>query len=205
MAERTPLLLDVDTGIDDALALLYACASPEAELLAVTCVAGNVEGRQVARTRSRCWSSPVAGTCRSGSAPRRRSLKALVTTPEDARPAGDRLSRSCRRRARRWSQATPRTGSWRWRARRPGEITLVTLGPLTNVALALQREPALPRSASDAWSSWAAPIDPRATPTPTAEWNVHVDPDAAKAMFAAFGAEIAGMPRSSGRWRWAST
>ena len=42
MAGRMPLILDVDTGIDDALALLYACASPEAELVAVTCVAGNV-------------------------------------------------------------------------------------------------------------------------------------------------------------------
>ena len=36
-----PPLLDVDTGIDDALALLYACASPEAELVAVTCLSGN--------------------------------------------------------------------------------------------------------------------------------------------------------------------
>ena len=43
-----PILLDVDTGIDDALALLYLCGSPEAELLAVTCVAGNVDARQVA-------------------------------------------------------------------------------------------------------------------------------------------------------------
>ena len=40
-----PLLLDVDTGIDDALALLYACASPEAELVAVTCIGGNTSRR----------------------------------------------------------------------------------------------------------------------------------------------------------------
>ena len=45
---RIPLLLDVDTGIDDSLALLYVCASPEAEIVAVTCVAGNVDARQVA-------------------------------------------------------------------------------------------------------------------------------------------------------------
>src|SRR6266542_4205131 len=48
MADRIRLILDVDTGIDDALALLYVCGSPEAELLAVTCTAGNVEARQVA-------------------------------------------------------------------------------------------------------------------------------------------------------------
>ena len=45
---RIPLLLDVDTGIDDSLALLYACGSPDAELVAVTCVGGNVDARQVA-------------------------------------------------------------------------------------------------------------------------------------------------------------
>ena len=39
---RIPLILDVDTGIDDALALLYAAASPEAELVAVTALSGNV-------------------------------------------------------------------------------------------------------------------------------------------------------------------
>ena len=48
MASEIPLLLDVDTGIDDSLALLYACASDEAEIVAVTCAAGNVEARQVA-------------------------------------------------------------------------------------------------------------------------------------------------------------
>ena len=47
MSERMPLILDVDTGIDDSLALLYAAASPEADLLAVTCVSGNVDAQQV--------------------------------------------------------------------------------------------------------------------------------------------------------------
>ena len=42
---RMPLILDVDTGIDDSLALLYAAASPEADLLAVTCVSGNTDAR----------------------------------------------------------------------------------------------------------------------------------------------------------------
>jgi len=43
----TRVLIDVDTGIDDALALLYAIAHPELEVAAVTCVSGNVELSQV--------------------------------------------------------------------------------------------------------------------------------------------------------------
>ncbi len=46
---RTPLLIDCDTGIDDALALLYACASAEAEIVGIGCVAGNVELPHVVR------------------------------------------------------------------------------------------------------------------------------------------------------------
>jgi len=45
---RTALLVDCDTGIDDALALLYLAGSPEADLRAVTCTGGNVDARQVA-------------------------------------------------------------------------------------------------------------------------------------------------------------
>src|SRR3989304_1567412 len=41
VTERHPVILDVDTGIDDSLALLYACASPEVELVAATSGAGN--------------------------------------------------------------------------------------------------------------------------------------------------------------------
>ncbi len=47
--ERTPLILDVDTGIDDSLGILYACASPDAELVAVTCLSGNVAAHDVQR------------------------------------------------------------------------------------------------------------------------------------------------------------
>lgn len=43
------LLIDADTGIDDALALLFACASSNADLVGVTCTSGNVEAHQVAR------------------------------------------------------------------------------------------------------------------------------------------------------------
>ena len=50
--DRDPLIVDVDTGIDDSLALLYLAASPdEADFVAVTCVGGNVDARQVERNK----------------------------------------------------------------------------------------------------------------------------------------------------------
>ena len=71
MTDRTALILDVDTGIDDSLALLYAAASPEAELVAVTCVSGNIDARQVGdQQRGPSSSSPVGPTSRSRSGAR---------------------------------------------------------------------------------------------------------------------------------------
>ena len=84
----SPLILDVDTGIDDSLALLYAAASPDAELVAVTCVAGNVDARQVAAEHAR---RPRAGRPRRRRGRARREVplvRPLETTPETHGPRG---------------------------------------------------------------------------------------------------------------------
>ena len=69
----------------------------------------------------------------------------------------------------------------------------MTLGPLTNLALALEREPALPSLLRGYVLMGGAYRAPGNT-TPTAEWNLHVDPDAAKAVFAAWAAACAADP-----------
>jgi purine nucleosidase len=71
--------------------------------------------------------------------------------------------------------------------RRPGELTLVTLGPMTNLAVALQRDPELPRRLRRLVFMGGAFRVPGNT-TPTTEWNIHCDPEAAKRVFDAFGA-----------------
>ena len=192
MADRTPLILDVDTGIDDALALLYACASPDADLLAVTCVAGNVDAQQVARN-----SRAVLELAGRADVPvllgaERPLVKALETTPETHGPFGigyaDLPAPS--------RELAPEHAADRMVAlarSRPGEITLVTLGPLTNLALALEREPALPSLLRGYVLMGGAYRAPGNT-TPTTEWNMHVDPDAAKAVFAAWAAAGAANP-----------
>ena len=118
MAERTPLILDVDTGIDDALALLYACASPDAELLAVTCVAGNVEADQVAANTLAVLELAGRADVPVLLGAERPLVKPLTTTPETHGPRGSG-TRSFRPPAERSSRATPRTGSSSWPVRGP--------------------------------------------------------------------------------------
>ncbi len=189
MPERLPLILDVDTGIDDSLALLYAAASPEADLLAVTCVSGNVDAQQVGiNTRAIL---ELAGrddveVAMGREVPLERPLETTpethgphglgyATLPPPVRPLSDRHAVDLIVDEAR---------------RRPGAITLVTLGPLTNLAVALEREPRLPtllRGVAIMGGAFGAP----GNTTPTTEWNVHCDPEAAQRVFRAWSAAIA--------------
>jgi purine nucleosidase len=181
----TPLILDVDTGIDDALALLYACASPEAEVVAVTCVAGNVGASQVAANTLAILELAGRGEVPVHLGEEAPLVKALVTTPETHGPNGIGYAEL---------PAAPRELDHGHAAdrivdlarARPGEITLVTLGPLTNLARALLHEPALPELLRG-WVMMGGAYRAPGNTTPTTEWNLHVDPDAAKSVFAAWG------------------
>lgn len=189
MAEPMPLILDVDTGIDDALALLYACASPEVELLAVTCVGGNVDARQVAANTRAVLELTGRADVPVFLGRERPLVKELETSTETHGPRG--LGYAELPEAGRPLEAGDAVDRLVELARsRPGEIALVTLGPLTNLALALEREPSLPsflRSFVLMGGAYRAP----GNTTPTSEWNIHVDPHAAKVVFAGWSATSA--------------
>jgi purine nucleosidase len=70
--------------------------------------------------------------------------------------------------------------------RRPGELTLVTLGPMSNLAVAVLREPALP-TLLRRWVIMGGSYRSPGNTAPTSEWNVAVDPEAARVCVAAFG------------------
>ena len=182
--DRVPLILDVDTGIDDALALLYACASPEVELLAVTCVGGNVEARQVAMNTLAILELAGRTDVPVVLGRERPLVRRLVTAADTHGPRGIGYAElPSAGRALEQGEAADRIIEL---ARsRPGEISLVTVGPLTNLAVALEREPALPRLLREHVLMGGAYRTP-GNMTPTAEFNVYVDPDAAKRVFAAW-------------------
>ncbi len=192
MPERVPLILDVDTGIDDSLALLYAAASPDAELVAVTCVAGNIDAPQVGiNTRAIL---ELAGRDDVEVAMGRQVplIRPLETTPETHGPQGlghAELPPPSRPLSDRHAVDLLLEEAHR----RPGEVTLVTLGPMTNLALAVLREPDLPRLLRG-WVYMGGAFGVSGNTTPTTEWNVHCDPDAAHVAHRAWSAAIEADP-----------
>jgi len=179
-----PLILDVDTGVDDALALLYTVASPEVELVAVTCVAGNVPLEMVTRNTLAVLEAggrgdvEVAAGAASPLVEEPRPAyevhgpeglgKAVVPEPSgavSARGAVELLVEEARRR--------------------PGEILFVSTGPLTNVALALREEPRLPELFRG-YALMAGAFAGTGNTLPRSEANVWFDPEAAAEVFAAF-------------------
>ncbi|HEY7590673.1 MAG TPA: nucleoside hydrolase [Candidatus Limnocylindrales bacterium] len=195
MADRIPIILDVDTGIDDAMALLYAAASPEAEIVAATAVAGNTDARQAAINTQAVLE--LAGRSDVEVAIGRETplVRTLETTPETHGPRGlgyADLPPPSRPLSERHASDLLIAEA----RHRPGEITLVTLGPLTNLAVALVREPELPRLLK-AWVLMGGSYRSPGNTAPTTEWNIHVDPDAAKVAFSAWaeGAASRGVAR----------
>jgi Inosine-uridine nucleoside N-ribohydrolase len=192
MTARTPLILDVDTGIDDSLALLYAAASSDAELVAVTCVSGNIDARQVA-INSRAVLELAGRTDVEVALGREVPLvRPLETTPETHGPQGlghAELPPPSRPLSERHAVDLIVDEA----RRRPTEIMLVTLGPLTNLALALEREPALPRLLRG-YTLMGGAFGVSGNTTPTTEWNIHCDPEAARIVFRAWADAMAADP-----------
>lgn len=171
-----PIIIDCDPGVDDAIALLLALASPELNLLGVTTVAGNIplsltqkNARQICELAGRTDVLVYAGCPR----PIMRSLStaqevhgvnglAGVELPEPIIPLPtvhgvDFLIETLINSA--------------------GDITLATLGPLTNIAVAMIKEPRICNYIREIVIMGGAIT--QGNITPSAEFNIYVDPHAA--------------------------
>ncbi|MBK1787540.1 nucleoside hydrolase [Prauserella cavernicola] len=183
------MAVDQDGGVDDAFALALLAADPRAALVAVGSVHGNVEAERAARSAARVLdlagehSTPVAcGAARPLVQPLRLAhprdpLGALIGSssarvPADVDAVGQLL-------------AAARTHS--------GRLSVLTLGPLTNLAMALQRAPRLPHLVHRVVVMGGAHrISGNATAT--AESNIWHDPDAAEIVLGAGFANLTLVP-----------
>lgn len=184
------VILDIDSVGDDILAVLYGALHPDINLLGITTVNGacgsieqavNVALNTVALTGKHI---PVYAGAEKMLAPREAKADGdPVNFDEELRwKFGSRLDKFNEVAEKPKTKAEPVTAvdfliqSF---LERPGEITLVTTGPLTNIALALQKEPAIASGIKEAYilggSFWVA-----GNITPVTEYNIWADPEAAK-------------------------
>jgi purine nucleosidase len=172
-------LIDTDTASDDAVAIIMALADPNVRVLGLTTVAGNVGLKQATRN-----ALLTAEICKSDVPVFAGADKPLTRAHDHAHwfhgkdGMGDRGFPTPRRKAER-EQAVD--AIVRIAQAEPG-LTLVTLGPLTNIALALKRDPKLAEKIGRCVVMGGAPCC-EGNVTPAAEYNIWVDPEAARAVF----------------------
>ena len=179
-----PILLDVDTGIDDSLALLYAVASEDCDLVAVTCVSGNIDARQVTINTRSVLELAGRGDIEVAIGRETPLVRPLRIAPETHGPQGLGYARLPEPSAPLSERFGPDVIVAEAR-QRPGELMLVTVGPLTNLALAVLREPDLPKLVRR-WVLMGGAYRVPGNVSPTTEWNIHCDPEAAKICFGAW-------------------
>jgi purine nucleosidase len=172
-------LIDTDTASDDAVALIMALRSKEVRVAAITVVAGNVPVAQA--TSNALYTAELCDAdvpiYAGAQAPLHRKL---ITADwfHGADGLGDHGYKPAKRRAERGHAVGALIETVQ---KNPG-IEIVTLGPLTNVAMALQRAPKLAASVRRCVLMGGAPCCV-GNVTPAAEFNIWVDPEAARIVF----------------------
>lgn len=184
MTEPTPVYLDCDTGVDDAVALAYLLASPAIDLVGIGTVSGNISAAEAVRNTLDLLE--LAGR---GDIPVALGAHDHLDHPYGGGAqwvhgengiGGVELPRSPR-------EADPRTAvellldlSHTYE----GRLHVLTIGPLTNLAHALEADPTLPSRVAAVTTMGGSALAP-GNITPVAEANVYNDPQAALALLGA--------------------
>lgn len=183
MTETVPIIIDCDPGVDDAVALLLAFASLEIEVLAVTTVAGNVSADLTARNA--CVIRQIAG--REDVPVFAGAARPMARAPVEAghfhgesglgslplfEPAQGAAEGHAAKAIVEMVMARP-----------AGTVTMVTIGPMTNLALAMLIEPRLEGRLARIVAMGGARRE-GGNITASAEYNIFADPHASQLVFA---------------------
>jgi purine nucleosidase len=171
------MILDTDPGIDDALAILLALASPEVELSALTVIGGNCAVPAAVRNALNVLALGGAPHIPVAAGVERPLLRPPLLAPETHGDSGLGYATLAP------SPAAPAAEHAidlliREILAAPEQITLVAIGPLTNIALALRKEPRIVQAVRQVIIMGGA-LRVEGNTTPLAEFNIYADPHAA--------------------------
>ncbi len=170
------VVIDTDTASDDAVALMMALRHPRAEVEAITVVAGNVGIDQA--VQNALYVADLCGRAVPVHAGATRPIVQDLVTAQDVHGEDGMGDIGLPVRGRTPSEGHAVDVLIDSFLDRPGEIDLVTLGPLTNVALALTRAPRLARAIRHCYIMGGTGAG-HGNVTPLAEYNFWADPEAA--------------------------
>ncbi|XP_022625589.1 inosine-uridine preferring nucleoside hydrolase-like [Seriola dumerili] len=172
------LIIDMDTGVDDALAIMVAVAAPDVEILGITCCHGNTPLENVIKNTLRVLKVcnrldiPVYRGCAKPLLARKQHAgdyhgkDGLGDVPDPDAPGLELLKKKA-------VQAMIKIVN-----QNPGEVTLVATAPLTNLAVAVQLDPNFPKKLK-ALYLMGGNINSRGNTTACGEFNFVADPEAA--------------------------
>lgn len=177
--KKTPIILDTDPGIDDAVAIAAALFSPEIDLQLITTVAGNVSVEKTTRNALQLlhfWQANVP-VAQGAATPLTRPLRDAASIHGESGmdgydfPAHDRQTLNVPAFQAMYERLMAS----------PEPLTLVTIGPLTNIALLLTHYPACTAKINRLVMMGGSAG--RGNFTPNAEFNIAIDPEAAARVF----------------------
>lgn len=181
------IILDVDTGIDDAIGIMLACASPELDIQAITTVSGNIDLESATRNTLRVLHiighddiSVYAGE----KAPLNRNVRYATEIHGSTGLAGQLTDIEVEDKLKEVLNSETSAVDFIIDTLRnnKGEITVIMTGPETNFARAMEREPEIQNWVKEIIIMGGA-ADMLGNESPVAEFNIAIDPEAAEAVF----------------------
>ncbi|MBR2688348.1 MAG: nucleoside hydrolase [Aquamicrobium sp.] len=192
MPDKRKIIIDTDPGQDDAVAILLALASPELDVVGITAVAGNVPLQLTEKNALKICELAGRRDVKVFSGAIRPLVRQLVTAEHVHGKTGldgpDLPEPTMKLQEQHAVDFIVET----LMREEPGTITLCPLGPLTNVALALVREPRIAPRIKEIVLMGGGFFE-GGNVTPAAEFNIYVDPHAADVVFRS-GVPIVVMP-----------